>query len=120
MLASIIERSDSSEKRMEHKKKIKCEIWNDSMQNWKSKPIQKAQLIIADVPYNIGTNFYGSNPVWYQGGDNKTAKANLQAKRLSHPTSISTCMSISISVVSLCGKSRTEAAQEGDRQTLRA
>lgn len=49
-------------------KKLKCEVWNDSMQNWKSKPIQKAQLIIADVPYNVGTNFYGSNPVWYKGG----------------------------------------------------
>ena len=53
---------------MEFEKKLKCEIWNDSMQNWKSKPIQKAQLIIADVPYNVGTNFYGSNPVWYKGG----------------------------------------------------
>ena len=52
----------------EHKKRLKCEIYNDSMQNWKSKPIQKAQLIIADVPYNVGTNFYGSNPVWYKGG----------------------------------------------------
>ena len=49
-------------------RRLKCEIWNDSMQNWKSKPIQKAQLIIADVPYNVGTNFYGSNPVWYKGG----------------------------------------------------
>lgn len=27
-----------------------------------------AQLIIADVPYNVGTNFYGSNPMWYVGG----------------------------------------------------
>lgn len=43
----------------ERKQKIKCELYNDSMQNWKSKPIQKAQLIIADIPYNIGTNFYG-------------------------------------------------------------
>lgn len=80
MLASVIERSNSSENRMEHKKKIKCEIWNDSMQNWKSKPIQKAQLIIADVPCNIGTNFYGSNPVWYQGGDNKNGESKFAGK----------------------------------------
>lgn len=33
------------------KKKIKCELYNDSMQGWKCYPIQKAQLIIADVPY---------------------------------------------------------------------
>lgn len=55
-------------KKMEYQKKIKCELYNDSMQNWKSKPIQKAQLIIADVPYNVGNNFYGSNPMWYIGG----------------------------------------------------
>lgn len=66
--------------RVEHKKKIKCEIWNDSMQNWKSKPIQKAQLIIADVPYNVGTQFYGSNPVWYNGGDNKNGESKLAGK----------------------------------------
>lgn len=65
---------------MEHTKKIKCEIWNDSMQNWKSKPIQKAQLIIADVPYNIGTNFYGSNPMWYNSGDNSNGESKLAGK----------------------------------------
>jgi site-specific DNA-methyltransferase (adenine-specific) len=50
------------------------------MQNWKSKPIQKAQLIIADVPYNVGTQFYGSNPVWYNGGDNKNGESKLAGK----------------------------------------
>lgn len=60
--------------------KIKCEVWNDSMQNWKSKPIQKAQLIIADVPYNVGTNFYGSNPMWYNGGDNKNGESKFAGK----------------------------------------
>jgi site-specific DNA-methyltransferase (adenine-specific) len=50
------------------KKKIKCEIYRDSMQNYKKYAIPKAQLIIADVPYNVGTNFYGSNPMWYNGG----------------------------------------------------
>ena len=50
------------------------------MQNWKSRPIQKAQLIIADVPYNIGTNFYGSNPVWYKGGDNKNGESDKAGK----------------------------------------
>lgn len=61
-------------------KKIKCEIYNDSMQNWKNKPIQKAQLIIADVPYNVGNNFYGSNPMWYNGGDNKNGESKLAGK----------------------------------------
>ena len=53
------------------KKKIKCEIYRDSMQNYKKYAIPPAQLIIADVPYNVGNNFYGSNPMWYNGGDNK-------------------------------------------------
>lgn len=65
---------------MEYQKKIKCELYNDSMQNWKSKPIQKAQLIIADVPYNVGNNFYGSNPMWYIGGDNKNGESKLAGK----------------------------------------
>lgn len=59
---------------------MKCELYNDSMQNWKKYPIQKAQLIIADVPYNIGNNFYGSNPMWYKGGDNKNGESALAGK----------------------------------------
>lgn len=59
---------------------MKCELYNDSMQNWKKYPIQKAQLIIADVPYNVGNNFYGSNPMWYKGGDNKNGESKLAGK----------------------------------------
>ena len=50
------------------------------MQNWKKYPIQKAQLIIADVPYNVGNNFYGSNPMWYNGGDNSNGESKLAGK----------------------------------------
>lgn len=56
---------------------IKCEIYRDSMQNYKRYAIPKAQLIIADVPYNVGNNFYGSNPMWYKGGDNKNGESKL-------------------------------------------
>lgn len=66
--------------KMEYKKKLKCELYNDSMQGWKCYPIQKAQLIIADVPYNVGTNFYGSNPMWYEKGDNKNGESKLAGK----------------------------------------
>lgn len=59
---------------------MKCELYNDSMQNWKKYPIKKAQLVIADVPYNIGNNFYGSNPMWYKGGDNKNGESKLAGK----------------------------------------
>lgn len=64
----------------QHERKLKCELYNDSMQGWKCYPIQKAQLIIADVPYNVGTNFYGSNPMWYNGGDNKNGESKLAGK----------------------------------------
>lgn len=61
-------------------KKLKCEIYRDSMQNYKKYAIPPAQLIIADVPYNVGTNFYGSNPMWYNGGDNKNGESKLAGK----------------------------------------
>lgn len=60
--------------------KLKCEIYRDSMQNYKKYAIPPAQLIIADVPYNVGTNFYGSNPMWYNGGDNKNGESKLAGK----------------------------------------
>lgn len=59
---------------------MKCEIYRDSMQNYKKYAIPPAQLIIADVPYNVGTNFYGSNPMWYVGGDNKNGESKLAGK----------------------------------------
>ena len=38
---------------MEYKKKLKCELYRDSMQNYKKYAIPPAQLIIANVPYSI-------------------------------------------------------------------
>lgn len=63
-----------------HKKKIKCELYRDSMQNYKKYAIPPAQLIIADVPYNVGNNFYGCNPMWYNGGDNKNGESKFAGK----------------------------------------
>ena len=62
------------------KKPIKCEIYRDSFQNRKTYNVPKAQLIIADVPYNVGKNFYGSNPMWYINGDNKNKESKLAGK----------------------------------------
>lgn len=50
---------------------------NDHFQNYKSYGIPKAQLIIADIPYNIGINAYASNPSWYKDGDNKNGESDL-------------------------------------------
>lgn len=55
-------------------------IYNDHFQNFKVYQTPKAQLIIADVPYNIGINAYGSNPSWYIDGDNKNGESELAGK----------------------------------------
>ena len=65
---------------MEKEKTIRCELFNDNFQNYKRYGIPKAQLVIADIPYNIGTNFYGSNPNWYVGGDNQNGESKLAGK----------------------------------------
>lgn len=54
---------------------------NDSFQNRKQYNIPKAQLVIADIPYNVGNNAYGSNPQWYVGGDIKNGESNLAGKQ---------------------------------------
>lgn len=56
---------------------IKCELYNDNFQNFKRYNIPKAQLVVCDIPYNIGSNFYGSNPMWYMGGDNSNGESKL-------------------------------------------
>jgi site-specific DNA-methyltransferase (adenine-specific) len=81
---------------MKQRKKLKCDIYRDSMQNYKKYAIPPAQLIIADVPYNVGNNFYGSNPMWYVGGIIRTVKVNLQRKQRSIRILISIYMSIFI------------------------
>ena len=44
-------------------KKIKCELFNDNFQNYKKYHIpKKAQLVIADIPYNLGNNAFASSP----------------------------------------------------------
>lgn len=53
----------------------------DNYQNFKAYQLPKAQLIIADIPYNVGNNAYGSNPSWYVGGDNKNGESELAGKQ---------------------------------------
>ena len=52
-----------------------CNLYNDNFQNFKRYNIPKAQLVIADIPYNIGENAYASNPMWYVDGDNKNGES---------------------------------------------
>lgn len=50
---------------------------NDHFQNFKGYHIPPAQLVIADIPYNIGVNAFASNPSWYVDGDNSNGESNL-------------------------------------------
>jgi site-specific DNA-methyltransferase (adenine-specific) len=52
-------------------------LYNDHFQNFKRYNIPKAQLIIADIPYNVGKDAYGSSPQWYIGGDNTNGESKL-------------------------------------------
>lgn len=65
-------------------RKIKMELYNDNFQNFKKYGIPKAQLVIADIPYNLAENAYASNPMWYQGGDNKNGESKLAKKSFFH------------------------------------
>jgi len=54
---------------------------NDSYQNRKQYNIPKAQLVLTDIPYNVGNKAYGSNPQWYIDGDNKNGESALAGKQ---------------------------------------
>lgn len=58
----------------------RIELFNDHFQNFKVYGIPKAQLIIADPPYNLGKNAYASNPSWYVDGDNRNGESELAGK----------------------------------------
>jgi site-specific DNA-methyltransferase (adenine-specific) len=59
---------------------MKTELYNDHFQNYKRYNIPKAQLVIADIPYNLGVNAYASNPMWYIDGDNKNGESKKAGK----------------------------------------
>ena len=59
----------------------RIKLFNDHFQNYKVYGIPKAQLIIADIPYNVGKNAYGSNPSWYIDGDNANGESELAGKQ---------------------------------------
>ena len=61
-------------------KKIKTELYNDNFQNFKKYGIPKAQLVIADIPYNLGINAFASSTEWYINGDNKQGESKKAGK----------------------------------------
>ena len=73
-------KEDNLYEEFKRNKKVKCEIYNDNFQNSKRYNVPKAQLIIADIPYNLGINAYASNPMWYVDGDNKNGESKKAGK----------------------------------------
>lgn len=63
--------------KIDNERNIKIKLVNDHFENAKRYQVPKAQLIIADIPYNLGKNAYASNPSWYNGGDNKNGESEL-------------------------------------------
>lgn len=59
---------------------MKVELFNDNFQNFKRYGIPKAQLVIADIPYNLGNNAYASNPAWYIDGDRTKGESKKAGK----------------------------------------
>jgi site-specific DNA-methyltransferase (adenine-specific) len=57
------------------------ELYHDNFQNYKRYNIPKAQLVIADIPYNLGVNAYASSTEWYIDGDNKKGESNKAGKQ---------------------------------------
>lgn len=64
----------------QYKKKTKIELYNDHFENAKRYQIPRAQLIVADIPYNLGNYAYGSSPEWYVGGENKNGESEKAGK----------------------------------------
>ena len=58
----------------------KTKLYHDNFQNFKRYGIPRAQLVIADVPYNLGANAYASSTEWYNGGDNRNGESKKAAK----------------------------------------
>lgn len=65
----IFKKEENEMEQHNYQRKIKTVLINDNFQSFKRYNIPKAQLVIADIPYNLGVNAYASNPVWYVGGD---------------------------------------------------
>lgn len=71
---------ETLEIKKDRQKEIKCELYRDNFQNFKRYNIPKAQLVISDIPYQLKDKAYASNPMWYEGGDNKNGESKFAKK----------------------------------------
>lgn len=56
-------------------------LYNDHFQNHRRYNVPPAQLIIADIPYNVGTDAYGSSPQWYVDGQIENGQSAVAGKQ---------------------------------------
>jgi len=63
---------------------VKCELYHDSFENARTYQIPRADCIIADIPYNLGKNFYASRPDWWQENRVENGESNLANKAAFH------------------------------------
>lgn len=56
------------------------QLYHDHFQNYKRYNIPKAQLIIADIPFNIAGDAYASNPTWYKNGNIENGESEKAGK----------------------------------------
>ena len=70
-------------------RETKIQLFNDHFQNYKRYGIPKAQLVIADIPYNLGKNAYASSSAWYEGGKIENGESDKANKSFLIPMKIS-------------------------------
>lgn len=51
-------------------------LFNTTMQDYKKFGLPKAQLILTDIPYSLGSKAYASNPTWWGNGDAKNGESD--------------------------------------------
>lgn len=98
--------------------KQKIELYNDNFQNFKRYGIPKAQLVIADIPYNLGNNAFASSPEWYIGGIITTVKVKKQERVFLILITVSILLNISIFATDYLKKNLKQAEKEESQATL--
>ena len=66
--------------------KVKCELIHDNFQNVARYNVPRAQLVIADIPYNLGEKMYASSREWYVDGDIKNGEDKGKAHKAAFHT----------------------------------
>ena len=93
---------------------VKCELYHDNFQNFKRYDVPKAQLVIADIPYNCGNDFYASRPEWYIGRDTQGDESDI-----AHKAAFNTDFSFNIAeFMHFCTRMLKKEPDRGEKDVL--